>query len=106
MRKQEAIEKFRNPYSCAQTIYAAYAETPTQEGLDNMKNFSGGRAPDNACGALYAATQICPGHASEIIQYFKENAGDTRCKELKTQCKTSCHDCVRIAAEALDKFNG
>ena len=43
MRKQEAIEKFRNPYSCAQTIYAAYAENPTQEGLDNMKNFSGGR---------------------------------------------------------------
>ena len=83
----QALERFRNPYSCAQTIWAAYGGGDDR--LDEMKANSGGRAPDNMCGALYAALQILPeGKRRETEENFAKLAGSTKCLEIKTKFKT------------------
>ena len=102
-KKEEALSKFRNPYSCAQTIWAAFGDT--DEGhLANMKENSGGRAPDNMCGALYAALRILTqDRQAEAVAIFTQKAGSTKCLEIKTKFKTPCPRCVEIAAEILSK---
>ena len=42
-RKSKALDKFRKPYSCAQTVYAAYA-SDSPDDLAEMAANSGGRA--------------------------------------------------------------
>lgn len=100
-KTEEAVSKFRNPYSCAQTIYAAFSDAPNADGMSAMKAASAGRAPDGLCGALYAAKLIKPDSAAEIEQKFKASTGATKCAELKTVYKTPCSECVRAAACAL-----
>ena len=51
---KKATSSFRNPYSCAQTIYAAF-DGSDESKLAHYKENSGGRAPENLCGALFAA---------------------------------------------------
>ncbi len=101
-KMRQALERFRNPYSCAQTIWAAYGGGDDR--LDEMKANSGGRAPDNMCGALYAALQILPeGKRRETEEKFAKLAGSTKCLEIKTKFKTPCQDCVKFAATLLEK---
>lgn len=101
-RKSEALDKFRKPYSCAQTVYAAYASADS-DGLAEMAANSGGRAPDNMCGALYAALKILPeGRRDAAIAEFAKRAGSTKCREIKTQFGTPCPKCVEIAADILE----
>lgn len=102
---KNALAKFHNPYSCAQTVYAAFAENPTQERLDEMKRMSGGRAEGGLCGALFAAKAFVPAEkAGELAQYFESRAGSRLCREIKAKFKTPCADCVRIACEGVEKF--
>lgn len=67
-KMQKALAEFRNPYSCSQTVYAAYAANPDAEELNNLKAMSGGRAPGNLCGALYAAKQLLPEKLSGEVE--------------------------------------
>ncbi len=101
-RKAEAVGKFRKPYSCAQTVYAAYASS-APDALAEMAANSGGRAPDNMCGALYAALKILPeGRRDAAKAEFAKLAGSTKCREIKTQFGTPCPKCVEIAADILE----
>ena len=95
----KAIETFRNPYSCAQAVYAAFADVD-EEKLAFLKENSGGHAPDGKCGALFAAEQLC---GTDIDAEFEKKAGALQCLVLKRECKTSCQDCVKIAAEIVAK---
>ncbi len=105
MNKVEmAVASFRKPYSCAQTVYAAFAPIDAQK-LDLMQQNSGGRAPEGACGALYAAMYLVPQNAEQIKKEFAERAGDFRCTEIKRNHKTPCEDCVRIASELVNKYS-
>ncbi len=102
MNKTEmALASFRKPYSCAQTVYAAFAEQIDPQKMDEMKLNSAGRAPDGICGALYAAISLRPECADEFKAKFSQLAGDTRCREIKTVHKTPCEECVKIAASLL-----
>ena len=65
-----------------------------------LKENSGGHAPDGKCGALFAAEQLC---GTNIDAEFKKKAGALQCLVLKRECKTSCQDCVKIAAEIVAK---
>ena len=102
-KKEQALATFRKPYSCAQTIWAAFADTDDAT-LAYMKEKSGGRAPDNMCGALFAAIKILPVEKrTQACAEFEQKAGSCKCLEIKSQRKTPCEDCVKFAAEILEK---
>ena len=102
-RTESAVNSFRKPYSCAQTVFAAFSDgAPDEELMREMLANSGGRAPENMCGALFAAVSLRPDKAEEIKKRFAEKAGSTRCQELKSVHKTPCAECVRIAAQTLE----
>ena len=104
-KQKEALEKFHNPYSCAQTVYAAFAENPSSERLDYMKRMSGGRAEGGVCGALFATKTFVPAeNAEELAKYFEACAGSQLCREIKTKFKTPCAECVKIACAGIEKF--
>ena len=87
---KKATSSFRNPYSCAQTIYAAF-DGSDESKLAHYKENSGGRAPENMCGALFAALEIAPESArKEIAMDFAKRTGSTKCKEIKMRKMRSC----------------
>ncbi len=105
-KEKIATESFHKPYSCAQAVYIAFAESPTQEMLDFFKQNSGGRTEGNICGALFAARFLADkSKHAQIDAYFKEHAGALECKQIKTQAKTPCVNCVAYAVQALEKTN-
>lgn len=104
-RIESAVNSFRKPYSCAQTVLAAFSDgVPDEALMREMLANSGGRAPENMCGALYAAVSLRPDKAEEIKKRFVAEAGSTRCQDLKLVHKTPCAQCVRIAASALENI--
>lgn len=103
---ENAIAAFRNPYSCAQTIYAAFADTVDEEKLAYYKAMSGGRCEGGFCGALFAARNFVPEEKrGELDKFFEENTGALSCREIKANFKTPCADCVKFAAEGILKFS-
>ena len=60
-----ALSKFRKPYNCAQTVYAAF-KGGDAEGLEELSKCGGGKAPEGLCGALYSAVKLCTGAADKI----------------------------------------
>lgn len=97
-----AVASFRKPYSCAQTVYAAFAPFDAEK-MEFMRQNSGGKAPEGACGALFAAMSLNPARAEEIKREFAKQAGDFRCAQLKGVHKTPCQECVRIAASLVNQ---
>lgn len=89
--------------NCADAILKAFGE------LDNNTKESlckgGGRSPDNMCGALCAAKSILqkkePEKVNDLIKYFIDQAGSTKCDEIRSLRKLSCLGCVEKAAEYL-----
>ena len=101
-RIQRALATFRNPYSCAQTVWAAFGDSD-ENNLAAMKDKSGGRAPENMCGALYAAIKLLPPEQREqAAAEFAAKTGSCKCRELKIVFRTPCEDCVRAASEILN----
>ncbi len=100
-KTQQALSTFRNPYSCAQTVYAAF-KAANAENMELMRANSGGRAEGNMCGALFAATKVAPELKDEIVKEFVAKLGDSRCRELKGTLKVPCEECVRCAAQILE----
>ena len=102
----KAVELFtavpRN-HNCAQAVAAGCGyETLVSE----MKSCGGGNAPDNCCGALFAALCIAgKEHADALKEEFIGTLGSFRCRELKAaNPAVSCVECVRVAAELLEKY--
>ncbi|MBR4596977.1 MAG: hypothetical protein IKO42_01095 [Opitutales bacterium] len=102
---EAAVKYFRNPYSCAQAVYAAFAKNPSDEKLAYYKANSGGRCEGGFCGALFAARDFVPEKNRALLdEYFAKNAGALKCREIKTVAKTPCADCVKFAAQGVEKF--
>lgn len=89
--------------NCAQAVLDAFQKSTgkTIAELATYRAFGGGRAPDNECGALYAACQAAPEAASALRAAFDAKAGSTRCKILKGENRYPCTECVGLAAELL-----
>lgn len=105
-KMENAIAKFRNPYSCAQTIYAAFADAIDEEKLAYYKANSAGRCEGGFCGALFAARDFVPSEKrAELDKFFAEHAGALACREIKSKAKTPCADCVKFAAMGVLKFS-
>lgn len=95
-----ALSKFRKPYNCAQTVYAAF-KGGDAEGLEELSKCGGGKAPEGLCGALYSAVKLCPGAADKIREEFSEATGSQFCREIKTVYRTPCEKCVEVAAKLV-----
>ena len=101
-----ALETFRNPYLCSETVYRAFKPDVNDAELADLKAASGGRAEGNVCGALYAARKLVAAERrAELDAFFQEHVGDLRCREIKSKFRTPCQDCVLIAAKAVEKFS-
>ena len=131
-RIEKAVE-LRNTkgYNCAQAVLCAYADL---YGLDEKtarkiaEGFGSGMGGmGETCGAVTAAFMLIglkngselPGDKSsrpatykqirEIADSFKEKAGSVLCRELKGNGGRpvySCPDCIRTAAELIEKNAG
>ena len=95
-----AVPKLHN---CAQAV---------AEGCGNkelalmMSPCGGGKAPEGRCGALHAALAMTPESVHEtLIAEFVAVAKAPDCRSIKGQASpTSCAECVRIAAELVEKY--
>ena len=101
---EAALSKFRKPYNCCQTVYAAFRPEDSG-GIAGLAGGGAGRAPGGACGALYAALKLCPDSEGEVRAKFAEAAGSQFCREIKAVCKTPCEKCVEAAARLVCAFS-
>ena len=102
MNTEKAVEIFRRTpktHNCAQAV-AEWAGR--QELVSELAPMGGGRAPDNMCGALYAALAITPAERhADIRREFTAGASSERCREIKCN-GVSCDACVALAAALLN----
>ena len=94
--------------NCAQAIVASYYEGNSEERSSMLQDFAlfgGGRAPENECGALYAAKQILEKKnlrdGDKLISQYVEQAGSSKCKEIRMGKQLNCKGCVNLAATFL-----
>lgn len=120
-RIEKAVELRHNNHNCAQAVACAFADIVNidRETIYKLNQaFGGGIATmEGHCGALSGAATIVgllgndklttTMQMREITEAFKERNGTVICKELKgiTTGKPirACDDCVRDAAEFLEK---
>lgn len=95
------FEQKPKAYNCAQAVVKAFARDDL---LEAMQSCGGGRAPGGLCGALYAVLTMLPeDQHDKIKEQFQNAAGDFLCRPIRQQGKTSCTQCVRMAAEILQR---
>lgn len=103
--KEKAVEIYHRvpkTHNCAQSVAeaAGHAELYTV-----FAPCGGGRAEEGMCGALYAAVRLVPAEQRDaIIREFAAKHGATTCKELKMVKHVPCDECLRTAAELLERF--
>ena len=90
-------------HNCAQAVADGFGDHALSEA---MKVCGGGNAPYGRCGALHAALlltdQACH---EELIRKFTTAAKSEKCKEIKGSAEPfPCAECVRLAAELVEKF--
>lgn len=97
--------------NCAQSVIYAFKEKfgISPDIIESFVAFGGGRAPDGLCGAFFAARYILEKHAaggepSELDEYFAEQAGALKCREIRMCRMLSCIGCVEKSAEFLEKY--
>lgn len=90
-------------HNCAQAVAAGCGYNDL---VEELKDFGGGKAPENCCGALYAAMRIAGNRDGEIIRNdFVARLGSAACRELKSATPpVACVECVKTAAELLEKY--
>lgn len=106
--KTHALTVFHQPpadLNCAQSVLDAYQVVTGKQvaPIADFKKFGGGRAPENECGALYAACQAIPESAAEIRAKFAEIAGASSCRVLKRELNFPCKECVTLATGLLQQ---
>ncbi len=103
-RTEKALACFRKPYSCAQTIVAAFGKDD-EATMAVMKAASAGRAPEGRCGALWAAMTLLDEKDRPAFEAaFAKEAGAAACRQIKGEARTPCERCVEIAASRLESY--
>lgn len=94
--------------NCYQSVIDAFQSLSgyDQVEIDAGAAFSGGRAPEGVCGAIYAAKVILDkaGRAQDFktfCQRFLAQNGSLQCREIRAKKKISCLGCVEAAAAFL-----
>ncbi len=107
IKKAEKLFHGIEGYNCAQAIFKTFQDEFNIHDkliLDAKMN-GGGRAEQGLCGALYAAQQIIPDikFIATINNNFIQNGGSLYCKEIKKNKKLPCRECVKLAAQCIQK---
>jgi hypothetical protein len=97
--------------NCAQSEIKAFEEQfkIDKAVVELFALYGKGKAPDGLCGALYAVKYLSEKNPAiknfaEFQKLFLEEAGSTKCSEIKNAKKLSCLGCVEKCAEFLQKF--
>lgn len=119
-----AVEKKKNGMNCAQAVACTYCDyagidEDTMAALTQSLGTGLGATLEGTCGAVTGACIVAGMHnkdagrsqamkdAKSIVLSFKERNGEVTCKALKGigtgKVLRSCEDCVRDAAEFLEK---
>lgn len=105
MPEKKAVENFENKNNCVVSILKAFRDefALSDQDIENHKNQSGGRAEGGLCGALYAAKTLLGDEDKKesLEKQFSLITGSPKCREIKSLKKTSCKECVGIAAKIL-----
>lgn len=107
VKKALALYHGKERYNCAQAIRLAFAKEHEDIHLivEEFKNYGRGLAPDNICGAVYAGITLLKetNGDTEFMLEFETTTGHIRCKDLKSEGKVSCRQCVELVAEILQR---
>lgn len=102
---EAALSKFRKPYNCSQTVYAAFRPEDA-DGVAGLAKCGGGKAPEGVCGSLHAALKLCPDSSgNDVRAKFAEAVGSQFCREIKAVHKTPCEKCVESAVRFVCGFS-
>lgn len=106
----KAIDTFRKSpwrHNCAQAIANRWSQLYADADIvASYAPYVGGKAPQGYCGALYAAIQASPAHATDIQREFEKATGGMLCSEIKGKRHTPCEMCVAMADMLLEKYEG
>lgn len=87
--------------NCAQAVLCGFKDVLniSEEVIESYHKFGKGHAPENTCGAVFAAEYILESadksaHINVLKEHFEENAGSFKCKEIRVAKKMSCVACV------------
>ena len=96
--------------NCAQAILCAFQETLDiqDDVIEKYSEFGTGRAPENKCGAIFAAEYVLEltDHVDQIqplLNLFESEAGSVKCREIRHAKKMSCLGCVQNSARFLSE---
>ena len=94
-----AVPKLHN---CAQAVADGAGRADL---VPELASCGGGRAPEGLCGALYSALLLAkPGNREKVKEEFQAAAGALTCREIKSNAKFPCAECVRLGAELAEKY--
>ncbi len=108
MKKPSDFFHGEKNYNCAQSVLACFQDEfqLSDEKIQSLQSFGGGRAPEGRCGALHAALELVedPIRKAALIRDFINEAGAPDCRTLKTVLHYPCAACVDMAAELVKKY--
>lgn len=94
-----AVPKLHN---CAQAVAAGSGR---EDLVPELSVCGAGRAPQGLCGALHAALQLIKSENQNALKdEFSASAGALTCREIKGITKYPCSECVRLAANLVEKY--
>jgi hypothetical protein len=90
-------------HNCAQAVADGFGFS---EMAAAMQTCGGGKAPLGRCGALHAALELTDkAHHARIIAEFTALAKAETCQGIKSAAEPfPCKECVRLAAELVEKY--
>lgn len=90
---QAILKTFKESYDVCETTIASHSKS------------GGGRVEGNTCGAIYAATLLEPDELvrKKLTDGFVKEAGSLKCRDIRKSKSLTCHQCVGLTAELLEK---
>ncbi len=101
-------------FNCCQAVLKAFSHITNMSDSyieEYYRKSGGGRAPENLCGAVYAAVILLNDRPKEldfVIDEFSRQAGSNTCRGIKSAGLMPCRDCVELIGKLLaetGKFN-
>jgi hypothetical protein len=104
----KVIESIKKGNNCAQTVFYYFQDEHghTDEKIKSHYVNGGGRAPNNLCGALYAAQELLKEQEkenmiSELNKQFNENIGGITCSDIRGNNLAPCIVCKDVAIKIV-----